>query len=80
MLAIAWAVNPLFYTFAHTVGSEALSMILSLVGAAGLRIIQSSRKVPRKEWLLFGDLLWFCILTRHINAVLAALMPAALIL
>jgi hypothetical protein len=81
ILAIAWALNPLFYTFAHTVGSEALSMILLLVlGATGLSIVQSSRRVPPKEWLLFGILLWLCILTRHINAVLAALMPAAFVL
>jgi hypothetical protein len=81
MLAIAWAVNPLFYAFAHSVGSEALSMILLLlVGATGLRIVQGSQKVPRKEWLLLGILLWFCILTRHINAALTALMPAAFIL
>jgi hypothetical protein len=81
ILATAWAVNPLFYTFAHTVGSEALSMILLVVlGARGLRIVQGSLEVPRKEWLLFGVLLWLCILTRHINAVLAALMPAAFIL
>jgi hypothetical protein len=81
ILAVAWAVNPLFYTFAHTVGSEALSMILLLlIGATGLRIVQGSRKVLWKEWFLFGILLWLCILTRHINAVLAALMPATFIL
>jgi hypothetical protein len=80
MLAIAWAVNPLFYTFAHTVGSEALSMILLLlVGATGLKILQSSRKVPWKEWVLFGIVLFLCTLTRHINAVLAVVMPAAFI-
>ena len=76
VLAVAWAANPLFYTFAHCVGSEALSTILLLlVGAAGLRIVRHPRSVPRKEWLLFGILLWLCILTRHINAVLAGLMP-----
>jgi hypothetical protein len=81
MLAIAWALNPLFYTFAHTVGSEALSMVLVLLlGATGLRIVQGSREVRRKDWLVFGILLWLCILTRHINAVLAALMPAAFFL
>jgi len=81
VLAVAWAANPLFYTFAHCVGSETLSMILLLlIGAAGLRIIRHPRSVPRKEWLLFGILLWLCILTRHINAVLAALMPLTFLL
>ncbi|PYJ23225.1 MAG: hypothetical protein DME99_03490 [Verrucomicrobia bacterium] len=81
ILAVAWAVNPLFYTFAHTVGSEGLSMILLLaLGATGLSIVRGSGKAPWKEWLLFGILLWLCILTRHINALLAALMPAVFIL
>lgn len=76
MLAVAWAANPLFYAFAHCVGSETLSMVLVLLlGAIGLRIIQHRRTVFRKEWILFGVLLWLCILTRHINAVLAAVMP-----
>jgi len=75
MLAVLWGVNPLFYTFAHCVGSETLSMILVLlVGATGLRIIRHPRKIPGKEWLLFGILVWLCILTRHINATLAGLL------
>ena len=81
MLAITWALNPLFYTFAHTVGSEALSMVLVLLlGVMGLRIVQCSREVHRKDWLVFGIVLWLCILTRHINAILAALMPATFFL
>src|SRR5437870_3278067 len=76
LLVIVWAANPLFYAFAHCVGSETLSMILLLlVGATGLRIIRHPRKVPGKEWLLFGILVWLCILTRHINATVAGLMP-----
>ncbi len=75
-LAVVWGANPLFYTFAHCVGSETLSMILLLlVGSTGLRIMRHPRKVPGKEWLLFGSLVWLCILTRHINATLAGLMP-----
>ena len=81
ILVTTWAVNPLFYTFAHSVGSEALSMILLLlIGATGLRIVQSSLKVARRKWLFLGILLWLYILTRHINAVVAALMPTVFIL
>ena len=80
-LAVLWAANPLFYTLAHCVGSETLGMILLLpVGATGLRIIRHSRRIPGKEWLLFGILLWLCILTRHINATLAGLIPLAFFL
>ena len=81
LLAGVWAVNPLFYTFAHCVGSETLSMILLLLfGATGIRIISHRRKVPRTEWLLFGLLLWLSILTRHLNALLAMLMPVTFFL
>jgi len=76
ILAGAWAANPLFYTVAHCVGSETIGMILLLlVGAMGLRIIRHPRRVPGKEWLLFGILVWLSILARHINATLAGLMP-----
>ena len=76
VLAVAWAANPLFYTVAHCIGTETLSLILVLlIGATGLRIIRYSRRVPGREWLLFGFLLWLCILTRHINAILAGLLP-----
>ena len=80
-LAVAWAANPLFYTFAHCIGAETLSLILViLIGATGLRIIRYSRRVPGKEWLLFGILLWLCILTRYINATLAGLLPVTFLL
>jgi hypothetical protein len=76
VLAVAWASNPLFYTFAHCIGTETLSLILVLlIAATGLRIIRYSHRVPWKEWVLFGILLWLCILTRHINATLAGLLP-----
>lgn len=76
LLAVAWAANPLFYTVVHCIGTETLSLILVLlIGAMGLRIIRYSRRVPTKEWLLFSVLLWLCILTRHINAALAGLLP-----
>jgi hypothetical protein len=81
LLAGVWVFNPLFYTFAHCVGSEALSMILLLLFAAiGIRIISHRRKAPRTAWLLFGLLLWLSILTRHLNVLLAMLMPATFLL
>lgn len=81
LLAGIWAANPLFYTLAHCVGSETLSMILLLLyGATGVRIISHRRKAPRTEWLLFSLLLWLLILTRHINALLAMLMPVTFLL
>ena len=76
ILAVAWVANPLFYTFAHCVGSETLGLILLLVvGATGLKIMRHRRNVPGKEWLLLGILMWLSILTRHINAILAGLLP-----
>jgi hypothetical protein len=81
VLTVAWAANPLFYTFAHCIGTETLSLILVLLtGATGLRFIRYSRRVPGREWLLFGFLLWLCILTRHINATLTGLLPLTFLL
>jgi len=81
ILAVAWAANPLFYSFAHCVGGETLSMILIvLIGATGLRIIRHSRNLPKREWFLVGILLWLCTLTRQINAVLAGVLPLTFVL
>jgi hypothetical protein len=81
LLAGVSAANPLFYTFAHCVGSEALSVVLLLLfGATGLRIVSHGRAIPRMEWWLFGLLLWLCILTRHLNALLVILMPVTFLL
>ena len=75
-LAILWAVNPLFYAFAHCVGSETLSLILLLLLAGvGIRITAQPAKTPFWVWLVFGLLVSLSILTRHINAIVAALLP-----
>ena len=80
-LIVVWAANPLFYTFAHCIGTETLSMILMLlIGATGLRIVRNCRKISKKEWFLFCILLWLSILTRHINAALAGLLPLTMFL
>jgi hypothetical protein len=81
ILAVAWAANPLFYALAHCVGGETLSMILMLlIGTTGLKIIRHSRTIPKIDWILFGVLLWLCILARHVNAALAALLPLTFVL
>jgi len=50
-------------------------ILIILIGATGLRIVRYHPNVPAKAWLLFGILLCLCILTRHINAALAGLLP-----
>ncbi len=78
ILALLWAKNPLFYSITHTVGSEALSLILTLLLATlGLQMIKCRGKIPYTAWFLFAFLLWFAVLTREINSILAALLPLA---
>jgi hypothetical protein len=76
VLAILWAANPLFYVWAHCVGSETLSLILVLLLATvGLRIATTQGRVRFRAWFTFAFLLTLTMLTRHINGVLAALLP-----
>ncbi len=81
LLAIFFASHPLFYAFAHCIGSETLSMIITVfLAAAGLRIVSRYPNIVLRDWILFGALLCAAILTRHINSVLAALLPIAIFL
>ena len=76
VLAVISAINPLLYIVAHTVASEALSSILLLfTGAAALCIMRRPNRTGM--WILFGLLLALSMLTRHINGVVAALLPLA---
>ena len=80
-LSIFFASQPLFYGYAHCIGSESLSMILILLLAGlGLRIVQSFPAVKASHCLLAGCILFCCVTTRHINAVLAGLLPFTFIL
>ena len=80
-LAIFFASHPLFYAYAHCVGSETLSLILILLlVGVGLRMVAAYPALKLRWWLLAGLLLCCCILTRHINAVVIGLLPTTFIL
>jgi len=79
-LALLFASHPLFYSFAHCVGSEALSMILFLLLAgSGVRLMLRYPEITARDWVIFAALLSCCFLTRHINCVLAAVLPITMI-
>lgn len=81
ILAVFFSSHPLFYTFAHCIGSETLSMIITVfLAGAGLRIVLRYPGIMMRDWVLFGTLLCGEILTRHINYVLAALLPTTIFL
>jgi len=80
-LAVAWASNAVFYTFAHCTGSESLSIVvIVLLIAKGLRLIRSRREPPWTDWYFFAILLCLCLLSRHANTWLILLLPSAFIL
>jgi hypothetical protein len=80
-LAVAWASKALFYTFAHCVGSETLSLVLLvLVVAKGLRLIRSRGEPRWLDWYVFAIGLCLCLLSRHVNHWLILLLPVAFLL
>ena len=79
VLACLLALNAPFYTYTHCVGTEALSLSLTLFLIGNVLQVARRRRVNWREWLWFGLSLTLCILARHINAVLAALLPTILL-
>jgi hypothetical protein len=80
-LALTWASNALFYTFAHCVGSETLGMIFIIVLALkALRLIQKGEEAGWTDWYVFAVILLLCLLSRDLNLGLVALLPAAFLI
>ncbi|HYJ04653.1 MAG TPA: hypothetical protein VEX43_05940 [Chthoniobacterales bacterium] len=80
-LAVTWASNALFYTFAHCTGSETLSVVVViLLVTKGLRLVRSRSEPRWVDWYLFAIVLCLCLLSRHANVWLILLLPAAFIL
>jgi hypothetical protein len=80
-LALLWASNAFFYTFAHCTGSETLSLIaLVLLVAMGWRLVRSRRQPEWTDWYLFAAALVLCLLSRHVNVLLILLLPVAFFL
>jgi hypothetical protein len=81
VLALIWASNAFFYTFAHCVGSETLSMILvALVVVRALRLTRSRCEPRWIDWYFFAIGLCLCVLSRHVNLWLILLLPTAFLL
>ena len=76
-VALFFASIPGWYVFAHCVGSEALSNVVTIFFlTAALWFFRSARPGIRLFLLVVLGLA-LCILTRHVNAVLAAVLPLA---
>ena len=80
LLAPLFALNSSFYTFAHSVGTEAVAVSASVwLIACSVRIFKC-RTCRRADWVWFGVSLTVSVILRHINGVQAALLPLAFLL
>ncbi|HEX8077132.1 MAG TPA: hypothetical protein VF511_04905, partial [Chthoniobacterales bacterium] len=80
-LCLLWASHALFYTYAHSVGSESLSVIVIILFVTQcLRLVRAQSEPAWANWYLFALALLACLLTRQINGLLALLLPAASLL
>lgn len=80
-LAVFFASNHLFYTFAQCVGSESLSMICVVIFATlGLRMVKSPRAPSVRSWTWLSCALLVCLLSRHANLLLVLVLPLTFLL
>ena len=76
LLTLVFAINSIFYTFAHCVGSESLSLVCTLaLTVTCLRLLKSESEHRRKWWVLFALALLACVLSRYANLLLILMLP-----
>lgn len=76
LLALVFAINSIFYTFAHCVGSESLSLVCTLgLAIAGLRLLKGGSGHGGKRWGVFALALLACVLSRYANLLLILALP-----
>jgi len=80
LISLLFILNPAIYAFAHCVGSEAMSNFFILLTAMfGYRFV-TARPVSRALSCALVGGLCGAILSRHVNEILAALVPLAILL
>jgi hypothetical protein len=75
LVAAVFVLSPPLYAFAHSVGSESLSNVLTLLVAALSYRWLRYKTASQVPVFCLGAALVAAILTRHVNAILIALMP-----
>jgi hypothetical protein len=80
LIAGLFALSPPLYAFAHSVGSESLSNVLTLLSAVLAYKCLCARETSRILLYWLVGVLVAAILTRHVNTILAGLLPATYIL
>jgi hypothetical protein len=80
LIAGLFALSPPLYAFAHSVGSESLSNVLTLLGAVLAYKCLCALDTSRILLYWFVGVLVAAILTRHVNTLLVGLLPATYIL
>lgn len=76
IIAVLLAWQTPFYVFAHTVGSETLSLIGELIFLTLAWHMASSRNIPGwKTWLAAGTVLFLLLITRQVNVGFCGVLP-----
>jgi hypothetical protein len=80
LIVVLLASNASFFAAAHMVSTEGLSVSLTILLIALALKIFSLDKVHTHYLIAFGLCLYLDVLTRHVNAVFAALLPLSCLL